>query len=705
MEDTVKTRRNPLAWFGKHKKLTALLLVVLIAAVLVLRAVLGGKKAAGSTYQFVRTSTLQKTSLTDSVSVNGTVKSGYEASVTVADSAKLYKVSEVKVAVGDTVKKGDVIATLDTSDLEKQIESAEESYGDTLKSAQTSYDRATADLETSTVQHENSLIDLQAKIDQADQNLQDAKDALTKAQENERKAQSTYDTAVSDYNTLKSAYDSASASISAYTQEKNDAATALNNALYAANQALSAQLADPDNDEKRQAAEDAQAKVTDAQNTYNEADQKLTEAQNSCSAPSLGLYGFTSIQTALTQADSTKTQAESALDSAKNAVDTANTQISTCEQQVKAAHDSYDQEKNYSNLLNKSQNVEDSATKLEQAQRTPDNLETLRSTLEDCTLTATMDGTITALNATVGSVCSGTVATIQNTDALVVDVTIPANSVPKLSTGMTCHITSDATGDAVIDGTLTQNDAPQPVSPVPETKKPLIEMHGIRKSYYIGRPNELEILHGIDLTVYPGEFVAIVGESGSGKSTLMNIIGVLDKPTAGEYALDGVNIHDAKDNQLADIRNRKIGFVFQTYNLIGRQSALKNVELPMLYAGVPGGERTRRAKEWLERVGMGERMKHQPNELSGGQKQRVAIARAMVNEPALILADEPTGALDSQTSRTVMDLFHEMHNTYHKTIVLITHNPELADECERVLTLRDGLIVGERKGSGKRAAL
>lgn len=151
---------------------------------------------------------------------------------------------------------------------------------------------------------------------------------------------------------------------------------------------------------------------------------------------------------------------------------------------------------------------------------------------------------------------------------------------------------------------LTQNDAPQPVSPVPETKKPLIEMHGIRKSYYIGKPNELEILHGIDLTVYPGEFVAIVGESGSGKSTLMNIIGVLDKPTSGEYTLDGVNIHDAKDNQLADIRNRKIGFVFQTYNLIGRQSALKNVELPMLYAGVPGGERTRRAKEWLERVGM-----------------------------------------------------------------------------------------------------
>ena len=249
-----------------------------------------------------------------------------------------------------------------------------------------------------------------------------------------------------------------------------------------------------------------------------------------------------------------------------------------------------------------------------------------------------------------------------------------------------------------------QNIARSLIGERPRTPRSPDQMQGIRKSYYIGQPNELEILHGIDLTVYPGEFVAIVGESGSGKSTLMNIIGVLDKPTAGEYVLDGVNIHDADDNDLAAIRNRKIGFVFQTYNLIGRQSALKNVELPMLYAGVPAGERTRRAKEWLERVGMGERMRHQPNELSGGQKQRVAIARAMVNEPALILADEPTGALDSQTSRVVMDLFHELHEKYHKTIVLITHNPELAEECQRVLTLRDGLIVGERKGTGERAA-
>ena len=223
-------------------------------------------------------------------------------------------------------------------------------------------------------------------------------------------------------------------------------------------------------------------------------------------------------------------------------------------------------------------------------------------------------------------------------------------------------------------------------------QQPIIEMHGIVKRYYIGKPNELEILHGISLKVYPGEFVAIVGESGSGKSTLMNIIGVLDKPTSGQYTLDGVDIHSAADNELAAIRNRKIGFVFQTYNLIGRQSALKNVELPMLYAGVPGGERTRRAKEWLTRVGMAERMKHQPNELSGGQKQRVAIARAMVNEPALILADEPTGALDSHTGREVLGILQQLHKQGN-TVVLITHDNSIAVQADRIIRLEDGRIV------------
>ena len=228
---------------------------------------------------------------------------------------------------------------------------------------------------------------------------------------------------------------------------------------------------------------------------------------------------------------------------------------------------------------------------------------------------------------------------------------------------------------------------------------PVIQMNGIIKRYYEGKENELEILHGIDLTVRQGDFVAIVGESGSGKSTLMNIIGALDKPTAGTYLLDGTNVQAMTDSQLSVIRNKKIGFVFQNFNLIGRTSALKNVELPMLYAHVPPRQRTQRAKELLAAVGMADRADHQPNELSGGQKQRVAIARAMANDPSLLLADEPTGALDSATSRTVMDIFHRLNRQQGKTIVLITHSQQLAEECPRILTLIDGRIVSERQGS------
>ena len=226
----------------------------------------------------------------------------------------------------------------------------------------------------------------------------------------------------------------------------------------------------------------------------------------------------------------------------------------------------------------------------------------------------------------------------------------------------------------------------------------LIRMRGIVKRFYVGQPNELEILHGIDLDVNEGEFVSIVGASGSGKSTLMNMIGALDRPTEGTYWLDGTDVEDALDDELSQIRNRKIGFVFQNFNLISRTNALRNVELPMMYAGVPQKKRTQRAEELLDLVGMGDRMLHQPNELSGGQKQRVAIARAMANDPAIILADEPTGALDSKTGRMVMDLFHQLNREQGKTIVLITHNQELAEETGRILTMRDGILYtnGER---------
>lgn len=222
---------------------------------------------------------------------------------------------------------------------------------------------------------------------------------------------------------------------------------------------------------------------------------------------------------------------------------------------------------------------------------------------------------------------------------------------------------------------------------------PIISLQGIIKRFYIGKPNELEILHGIDLTVEKGEFVSIVGESGSGKSTLMNIIGALDKPTEGEYYLAGERVGALRDRELSEIRNKRIGFVFQTYNLIPRTSALFNVELPMLYAGIGKKERKERAKELLKMVGMEERMNHKPDELSGGQKQRTAIARAMANDPSIILADEPTGALDSETGRHIIDLFHHLHRETGKTIVLITHSQELARETERIITIKDGSII------------
>lgn len=228
-----------------------------------------------------------------------------------------------------------------------------------------------------------------------------------------------------------------------------------------------------------------------------------------------------------------------------------------------------------------------------------------------------------------------------------------------------------------------------------QVQEHVISLNGIVKRFYIGKPNELEILHGINLEVERGEFVSIVGESGSGKSTLMNIIGALDRPTEGEYRLQGKNIGEAKDRELSSIRNQEIGFVFQTYNLIPRTTALENVELPMLYGKVKKTERRERARELLELVGMKERMLHKPEELSGGQKQRTAIARAMANDPSIILADEPTGALDSETSRRIMDIFHRLHREQGKTIVLITHSTELAQETDRVVKISDGRILAE----------
>lgn len=221
--------------------------------------------------------------------------------------------------------------------------------------------------------------------------------------------------------------------------------------------------------------------------------------------------------------------------------------------------------------------------------------------------------------------------------------------------------------------------------------KPLIQLKNIHKSYPLDGFN-LEILKGINLEIAAGEFVAIMGPSGSGKSTLMNILGCLDTPTSGKYILDCENIEHLSGDQLAEIRNRKIGFVFQGFNLLSRTSAIENVELPMVYAGVPDKDREERAAKALDSVGLHERMHHQPNQLSGGQQQRVAIARAIVNEAPIIFADEPTGNLDTKMSVEIMDLFTKLNENLHRTIILVTHEEDIALFAKRIIKIVDGEI-------------
>lgn len=420
-------RHNPLHWVKRHKKLTIFLVIVLLIIAFVVN-VLGRTAAASAalTYQFVRTTTLQKTSLTDSVSVTGTIASGSTASVTASDSVKTYKVTSVNVAVGDTVKKGDVIATLDTTDVEKQIENAQESYNDSLESAQTSYDQSVEDQAT-------NLAQLQEKL---------------------AKAQQDYDTlGLERYSSMQDASmaDKTNREIVEYYYGLfAEKIAGLENTV--AN--LQLQLTNAQRDGNADQQQSIQGQLTDYQS-------QLSVAKGQCSIPELGLQGFDTISQYYNQIE----QYREALDQAQQAYDDA--------------------------VTSTSRQVDSAETKLEQASRTSDTLSDLQSTLNDCTLTATMDGTITELNATVGSVCSGTVATIQDVNDLTVEVTIPASSVGKLSTGMQCNITSDATGDKVVTGTLTRID---PVANSEGTFGATVTVNGADSGLLIGISAQVEII-------------------------------------------------------------------------------------------------------------------------------------------------------------------------------------------------------------------
>lgn len=429
---------------GKHKVLVVLLILILVGAILTPTVILpklkGNQSAAAAAAMAAapRTTTLSRSTLNDSVTVSGKVQASDTTNITVGDKVKTFKLADIKVEVGDKVNTGDVIAVLDTGDLLTGIDKAEKAYNDAIRDAQTALTRAKTDFEVARVQHENKLIDFAEAITKADERLEDAKDIRDQAKANR-------DAAAAKYSQLSAEYSRARSEISAFQDEVDRASSALNEALKKWNEEMSKVNAEIENN-----ADEAQKEFEEAQSDLKDKQEALDNAKSGYSNPALGIYSYEVLETSYTAAQTALTSAESALSSSDNAV-------SSAEDAVKAAHSNYDNEKNTDKLMTLNRSIEDKQRALKIAREDTSKLDELKEQLSECTLTANMSGTITAVDAIVGAPCTGSVATIQNVSGLTVAVTIPADEVPTVAIGMKCSITTDAS-PLPVAGTVTQID-------------------------------------------------------------------------------------------------------------------------------------------------------------------------------------------------------------------------------------------------------
>ena len=679
-----KNEQNAGAIAAKPKKKKKVLIVVLvIVAVLVVWigiSIHNATKQVAMAVNTVEVEPVQKRDLSDTISVKGTVAGASSTNVT---SKAASEITSMNVQVGDIVKEGDVLCTLDSTSIEEKI----------------------ADLEKS-MSNANAVSSI---------NTQQAADALQQAKDDQTTtlaaAQKTLDRAKDSYNGAQMLYDQGQADFAALLAAKQaveDAQTAYDTAVETTNRAI-------------ETAQEAQElnKYKDTDTTSKDTLSNLKEQLADCeiTAPCGGVVTAVNSKVGDINAEKNVIMTIEDTSSLKMVATVQEADVLKLQEGMEATvtADATGDEQ-IKGTVTRVVRVKSQGTTGSDGSTTSAGGYSIEIALDNQELLIGMAVKAKVMIQAKGEVLAVPYDLIQYDDngqayVLVAEADDGGNATAvrrNITVGDEVDYYTEVTGGDLAEGdmliydttfSIAEGQTFTPEQMYSEQDMGLTDgMEKIVKTYYVGKPNELEILHGIDLTVNQGEFVSIVGESGSGKSTLMNIIGVLDRQTSGSYYLEGQDVNGMTDEVRSAVRNRRIGFVFQNFNLLPRANALKNVMVPLIY----GEEKTKNAKErameMLAMVGMDGRADHRPNELSGGQKQRVAIARAMINDPAIILADEPTGALDSKTGHMVMDLFHRLHEEQGKTIVLITHSQELATETQRIVTLLDGEIVGDNRG-------